>query len=925
MGGLRTLKAIFNCVEHSAQVNEMLSASLPYLVNIGQKGVIQITQAATSGDSALASEGIEVMTSWSSVVSAVLEHYSVSDEHMMRQLLGVPELPSVLATLIVIVLPGDASLISTSSQPLAVKLNSIKTQAVQALNTAIEFLANNRKKTLEAQGVKSATTLGAEFPDSSYVQAARELAEPCINSLVMLCNLNDLEEVLQLESVSEMLVEILTMMCKTVSDRSFYPTYATYAKPLIVQVCLVLLRVTEGDIANFSESPQEFVTAAVDTCERQESETYKSASAQLAEGLCDYIDGALSFVVSFAIQAVDFVFTGKNFSTISNYKALEPFAQSVLLASPNEHIADVSLVILSVVSYAVEKRADLMKSVEDLLRAHLQGIVEAKSGLLSCRVCMLFYFYCEGIFENDDSAFIALFKFLLDCLIPTSHAKAVNIQACETLSYLVQDEEVQLRLDGMVGGFINFLVDSIPVQTETAFFDALLEILQSFSDSIDYPAHEITVRLVNKIEADTKEYLTRVQGGAKLKALDFTVIVKCYNCIRVLLEHETLAPEQLVSPKQLEVSQQLSRLVQALNEPFHGELDAELLKTINALLRRTRQITKGIWEVLPCLSAVQAKAGGIFGSAFSVLNKLIVWGADIFRSDPSSLQYVLQLCEVCLFAQPGNTAQEAKNAEAALIYQLMLQVLSPEMGQHLERVLTTVFSRYSQPISNNFLKIKLINTALCAISIDPQGTMALLARQQATESENVLAFLLRETCRLKEDYLHNYDKKVAVFGLCRLLQQEALLPEVVDSLKSLFEAIIAILNSTGSPPVTKAEERSQLDVMLDGIISDEDEISITGTNLFSMGVKTTDEREFNNTMSLFENPMYDSFDEYDCLRQMLSHLQTINPEALRVLVSPLPIERQKQLAELVQKRRVQTNVTSVRRIVKARHRTAKPN
>jgi hypothetical protein len=336
-------------------------------------------------------------------------------------------------------------------------------------------------------------------------------------------------------------------------------------------------------------------------------------------------------------------------------------------------------------------------------------------------------------------------------------------------------------------------------------------------------------------------------------------------------------------------------------------------------------VTKCTWEVLPYLQAAQQKTAGVFGNAFPLLNKLVVWGADFFRRDPASISFVLQLCELCLFAQPGNKPQEAKTSEAALIYHLLLQTLPGEMGQHVSRILSSVFRRYSQAICNDFLRIKLLNTALCAMSIDPQGTMELLARQQASEHCSLLAYVLDEVCRLKEDYFYSYDTKTAVIGLCRLLQQESLQTDVVNRLKSLFEAIIAILNASAASP--EPRPRSDLDEMLDELMADTDDsttISISRTTLSSMGLlATTDEREFNTTMSLFESPMYDSLDEYDCLRQMLSHLQAVNPEALRVLVAPLPQLRQQQLGELVQRRRLSSQTTSARRIVKARHRTAK--
>lgn len=333
-----------------------------------------------------------------------------------------------------------------------------------------------------------------------------------------------------------------------------------------------------------------------------------------------------------------------------------------------------------------------------------------------------------------------------------------------------------------------------------------------------------------------------------------------------------------------------------------------------------KQISPTTWEVLPYFRAAQQKAGGVFEGIFPVLNRFIIYGAESFRRQPESIQYVLQLCEVCLSAHLGSKAQESKNAEAALIYQLLLQF---EIGlQYIGPILTSVLLRYNKPISSQFLRIKLLNTVMCALSIDPQATMGFLASQQANDQQSMLAFVLDETCRIQEDYLHSYDKKVAIFGLCRVIQQESLLSEVVDRLKAIFEALIAILSSTGLKPQPQ-EEVVKLDQLFNREVTfaeNPSHISVKGPSMSAMGRSNFDEREFNNTMSLFENPLFDNFDEYDCLRQMLSRLQSVNPDALRVLVSPLPQLRQEQLAELVQKRKLNTVSSSARRIVKAKHR-----
>lgn len=53
------------------------------------------------------------------------------------------------------------------------------------------------------------------------------------------------------------------------------------------------------------ENPQEFVNLALDTCDKQKSNTVKTQAAKLFEGLCDNIDGAVTLTSYFSIQALN--------------------------------------------------------------------------------------------------------------------------------------------------------------------------------------------------------------------------------------------------------------------------------------------------------------------------------------------------------------------------------------------------------------------------------------------------------------------------------------------------------------------------------------------------------------------------------------------------------------------------------------------
>lgn len=54
------------------------------------------------------------------------------------------------------------------------------------------------------------------------------------------------------------------------------------------------------------ENPQEFVSLALDTCDRQKSYTIKTQAAKLIEALCDNIDGAVTLITFFCVNSLNF-------------------------------------------------------------------------------------------------------------------------------------------------------------------------------------------------------------------------------------------------------------------------------------------------------------------------------------------------------------------------------------------------------------------------------------------------------------------------------------------------------------------------------------------------------------------------------------------------------------------------------------------
>ena len=75
---------------------------------------------------------------------------------------------------------------------------------------------------------------------------------------------------------------------------------------MLVTVCLNGMRTGAAEFERLEGDPAEFVNLALDTCDKQESETVKTRAAKLLEAMCDNVDGSTTMLVHFCANALNF-------------------------------------------------------------------------------------------------------------------------------------------------------------------------------------------------------------------------------------------------------------------------------------------------------------------------------------------------------------------------------------------------------------------------------------------------------------------------------------------------------------------------------------------------------------------------------------------------------------------------------------------
>jgi hypothetical protein len=923
----RTIRAAYSAMSYNPYLSQYYKFLENSLVEVGSKLIIELGQAVFKSDQATALQSASTLNEWAQTITNVVEHFEIANKSMLNEVIQNAGIADLFAKILLLNIPdpkmATACLIYTDVNEIGAKLNSAKTHILESLNLIIQYLIESKKEFLKKEaGVENVkNTIGVSLPDCPFVHQLMLIIEPLISSLILLGQREDLSELLEVEYITSMLVELILVLHKLSSEQAFFQIFSNYYKPLIVNACLMLLKCDQNDLESFNESPQEFTSMSLDVCEQQESETYKSCAAQLLEHICSYIDGALTFTTMYISQTIDMCLTRAGFDKLSNYPLLSELSSSAFLRQTEEIKMETSILCLCILSYQLQRRRDLLNFIELLFTQHMGTLHEISSNLVKSRLCLFVYFYAEHIYLANLEQYSSLLRFLFNCLRPDAVSVAVNIQACETLSYVVQEEDVLIRIDEILPELVYHMVCMIPQQRERAFYEALQQLSESCTELLISHIPDLIEGLKNKIIQELERQRANEKPNKKQSSI---IIVKCWNIIRTISESKELSNEQL-----LVIEDKLIPLFEFLNDPSKIDFDDDIILFEITIMRRTQTVSKTAWILFPCLAKVQAKYENSFIQLYPALNCYIYYGREVLANSPAYVEMIVDMCTKCMFSKYKGKVNEATHAEACLILQVLMQCLIGSIDNFLPRILENTIIRLMQEINTNFLTARLLDTILCAFNYNAKLTFKILSDSRHTDGRSFLILVCEQILNNQDKFTAAYDKKMVVLGLCNVIQQQEIPAEITPLITPLFVHLITVLARLDNK---KQQDSMKIDVqhLYAGklyIDSDEESsVSVKGSKVSIRGKSHNDlknqETEAKLALGTIITPL-NEFDEYDFFRQVIGNISKLG-QALQMLVSQLQKHQVEQLTEILQRKRVALinypTQTDVRKVVKAKHK-----
>lgn len=842
-GMMKLIQAIYSGYSHSPLLFSYFLKTIPELAGLIYRVLAYEDQAKW-----------ELLEEATCTVKFIIEHFSICARNSLIEIQAMPELATLMSDLIKHELNDynlqERTLVHIGTDIVHVRYNSCKKQVFESINILIEALVAHAQKD-DLLCLDSSPLLNMLSFNLSFI----------VRSIQLIADRSDKDELMQLEFVSSPIKELIRTLTILLPLQRFYYFFCQEFKTIAYSVCLPLLQVSVNELEQFQDNPEEFANLSCDLCESRESETYKCAVVDLLVNICKAIDGALSDIWKFCFDLV-----------LGAFENRQEMSENSIMNLTNEFRAELGLMAFAVLNQVASTRMDLMQFIEELMRVHLNNFYRAKF-LVKARVCLLIKFYSGFVFYNENNQFAEMITFLLNCCNSKENdCLAVNSQASDTLSTILQDDDVLIRIFSLLPKVFQYLIDLIPNQTDKRFFDSIYEMV-STNISVIYPfIDKLVPALVNKIIQVNQPGL-----GKKSKLL----IDLSWNVIQTILDSKKT---QEVEASELE--SYVLPLFEYLKSPKRLYFEDRILQFEVTLMKKCVEISAAAWNIIEILPHLQAKNNYSISHLFSFINTVIHLGKNEILNHSNHLLTILERCEVCFL----NSTSQFEFSQACLLYQQVILAFKSRLSSNFSLLILMVSQKLSEN-NKKYFNSKLFSLVFACAVADVEVTVNCLAGiYQEGFIEFVKVFYHHADC-----VTCNYDLKLAVLGLCEFLKYS----RAVEA----FKVVVYLL----------APQRRGL------IEPDKGE--------FTVKVKTKNFSGFEkeeNELAVVVSTMFNDltgFDEYQGFKDLLQGLQNAAQDEFQRLVQSLDKEQVEDLTEIIRSKRVLvgngfTTLTEVRKIVK---------
>ena len=715
-------------------------------------------------------QAMAIIISWAETALGVFSKFTkLQPIELLAYINSVNIVNILMISIQVLIIPAGtqpSSILSCTGHPeFDTSLNEMKTHCIEFGNKLVSYILTNAPSKIMG------------LPLNAY----------CINMcplvIVTLGNIcikeyDKLEERFSSPITSNLITRLLGFLATLLESNNFYPIFNQNKSSIVTDILLVLLRSTRKELDSMVNDPENFVNLAIDACTKQDSETPKTESIKVLEGLCEHIDGCLSFTSVLCCESIKYACNGAKPEDLTKYPMLGQLknTSAFLLKSTSEIIVETCLLVIADLSYLMQKRKDISSMFEMTMTENSAVLFNSPSLVIRCRLALLIGYYGDSLYKGKDELFVNMIKYLFNGIALEKEQKAFALQCADTVKTIVSDNDIIPRVKVFIKDLGVLLCKMIETAELPKFYEILIRIMEYYYENIEDQLLRILEALVMRVDKEYKQL--RAKGERNNMTIN-----QCWNVIRAISEQKHFYPIYLDSIETI-----LLPMFDYIVNPKEIDFDDDIIQIIAALINSRGEISENMKKLFPCLVNFFEKYDKMFGSLFQTLNSYIYYGKTNFIANKECIEYIIKLCFDSLFST--KEVIQLNNTEGAIMLQILLQTLGNGLlDSYIPGILENVLKRLDAPPSADYLSRELYNTILCCICNNPQ--IALIKIEELKCTEPLFLRIFNESFRYKE----SYDIKVMVIGLSSIINQLKLPPFLLTCQARILSCIINVLET----------------------------------------------------------------------------------------------------------------------------------
>jgi hypothetical protein len=255
------------------------------------------------------------------------------------------------------------------------------------------------------------------------------------------------------DEIREMVIQLLENITITTKSRLFTEYLSKLRAKIIVDILFMFLASSESEQAKAIDEPKEFMNYALDVSDKQESKTVKTQAAKWLEAFSDKVDGSISFISMFSLQWIDYYINNyqENDDMKMNFIVLIEFFKSRFLSkNRSEIIIETSIMALTIISYLLPKRQDVIKSLDFIIKKDQKLLTWEAPVIVKARMALFYGYFTDILFKDSEEKFKECLEFLLKSIDSPEEDQVVALQCWESLITIASDKNIIPRIKPLV-------------------------------------------------------------------------------------------------------------------------------------------------------------------------------------------------------------------------------------------------------------------------------------------------------------------------------------------------------------------------------------------------------------------------------------------------------------------------------------------